>query len=112
MFSPNPPRSTSQLQVDVTMADGQVRTWKFQPDRSPLGSFNWDRWRKFKEQLIKTEKLRANFAQWVVTDLTRPSEKAAKVEIILFTATLPPPGTDEPVKTEATVIYSQTMVQS
>ena len=62
MFSPNPPRVVSEIETYVVFNDGQRRMWQFERDRNILRSFNYDRWRKLKEQLLREEVLRPGFA--------------------------------------------------
>lgn len=107
MFSPNPPRATSDLEVYVAMRNGDKRLWKFNGSRSVLRSFNWDRWRKLKEQVISEKTIRPGFAHWVVRQVTKPGEQPVRVWIVLQTETLPPPGADGPQKKERKLLYNQ-----
>jgi hypothetical protein len=107
MFSPNPPRVTSDLEVYVAFSNGQKRQWEFSPTRSLPGSFNWDRWRKLKEQVINEKSIRPGFAHWVVGQVAKPGERPARVWVTLETETLPPPGSDSPKKKEKKVLYNE-----
>lgn len=106
MFSPNPPRRVSEV-LAVVAVNGEKRFWKFEPDRSVVNSFHWDRWRKLKEQLMSQKSIRREFASWVVRQLTTPDERPERVSIVMFTKTLTAPGTDGPVKREASLLYDR-----
>jgi hypothetical protein len=107
MFSPNPPRRLSDVVVIVAMSNGEKRVWQFEPDRSVVNSFHWDRWRKMKEQLMNEKSIRRDFASWVVRQLTKPNERPVRVSIVQFSQTLPAPGTDGPIKKEAALLYDR-----
>ncbi|MGV0644368.1 hypothetical protein ABQE44_13300 [Mycolicibacterium sp. XJ2546] len=96
VFSPNPPRIVTELEVHVVMSDGEDRLWRLDADRS-LPEY---RWRKLKEAVIKHKGLRRGFAQWVVSQVTNKTDKVrpAQVLIIMQTETLPLPGKGEPKK--------------
>jgi hypothetical protein len=106
MFSPNPPRVVSEIETYVQFSDGQRRMWQFERDRNILRSFNYDRWRKLKEQLLREEVLRPGFAVWVIRQLAKPGERAVRVWMVRDTRVIPTPGKDgEPVKWERKLLY-------
>jgi hypothetical protein len=105
MFSPDPPRVVTDVEVQVAMTNGEVRKWKFDTDRSLLGSFHWDRWRKLKEQVIKEEVIRPAFAHWVASKLKKPNELPMRVIIVIDIQSLPAPGTDGPTNRERKLLY-------
>jgi len=111
MFSPNPPRRNSEVLV-VVAVNGEKRTWTFEPDRNVLRSFHWDRWRKVKEQLMNSKKIRRDFATWVAQQLTKPGERVDRVSIVLFTESLPAPGADGPVKKNVELLYDRKYVRT
>ncbi len=91
MYAPDPVRRGEVLDVVVTMADGSNRVW------TPTGDdhvtfFVWCHWHKLKETAVRNEDLRAGIASWVVRELTEPSEHPVRVEMILRSRDLPPPG--------------------
>lgn len=100
VFSPNPPRVITELEVHVIMADGEDRVWRLNADRS-LPEY---RWRKLKEGIIKYKSLRPAFAKWVVREVSDDSDTPVRVLIVLQTETLPLPGRGEPKITRKLVL--------
>jgi hypothetical protein len=72
-----------------------------------IGSFAWYHWRKLKEQTIRVPESRAGIAHWVVRKFTGPSQRAVRVQMILRTETLPPPGKDGPRKHATKMLYDE-----
>ena len=107
MFSPNPPRRVTDVVVIVALSTGEKRVWQFEPDRSVVNSFHWDRWRKMKEQLMNEKSIRRDFASWVVREITEPNERPVRVSIVQFSKSLPAPGTDGPIKKETALLYDR-----
>ena len=105
MFSPNPPRVVSEIETYVLFTDGEQRLWTFDRDRGIIGSFNYDRWRKLKEQLLAEDVLRPGFAMWVVRQVANPGEVPARVWMIRDTRTTPTPGEKVPIKRERKLLY-------
>jgi len=87
MFSPNPPMSVPEN------------------DRSLVVAFYWDRWRKFKEQLINEPVTRPAYAMWVVRKLMKPGEKPVGVTIFSETYPLAPPGKPAPSDHPRKILY-------
>lgn len=108
VFSPNPPRIITEIEVHVVMSNGDDRVWRLDADRS-LPEY---RWRKLKEAVIKHKALRPGFAQWVVGQVTDGTEtlRPAHVLIIMQTETLPLPGKGEPKKVRK-LLYSAKVVR-
>lgn len=92
VFSPNPPRKLTEVEVHVIMSDGQDRVWRLDADRSLPGY----RWRKMKEEVIRRKELRPGLAKYVVREVTGAGERAVRVLMIVQTETLPLPGEGEP----------------
>lgn len=94
VFSPNPPRRLTEVEVHVFMSDGEHRVWRLDADRS-LPDY---RWRKLKEEVIRLEALRPGLARYVIGQVTGPNERAVRVVMVAQTVTLPLPGEGEPKK--------------
>jgi hypothetical protein len=97
MFAPNPPRRLDHLEVHVTLADGRHRVWTPpQSEGRVTGVASSHRWRKLKETLVTEAEVRPEFAHWAMGELTEPDERAVRIQIILRTEDLPPPGASRP----------------
>jgi hypothetical protein len=97
------------VEVHVMMADGADRVWTF-PSGDPLiGQFAWYRWRKLKESVADEKQIRADVAQWVVRELTTPTDEPMRVQMIVRTETLPPPGSDGPRTAAVKTLYDKTL---
>lgn len=94
VFSPNPPRKLTEVEVHVIMSDGDDRVWRLDADRSLPGY----RWRKLKEEVIRHKALRPGLARYVVREVTAPGERAVRVLMVVQTQTLPLAGEGEPKK--------------
>jgi hypothetical protein len=108
MYAPNPPNRNDVLEVHVTMADGSDRMWTlpFSQDRV-IGVAISHRWRKLKETLFDHPDLRGQVAHWVVGQLTAPSERAVRVQMIVRIQELTLPGTSGPGKTGVDTLYDE-----
>jgi hypothetical protein len=107
MYAPEPLRRLEFLVVRVAMADGAQRVWTNPRGDRVVGAFAWYRWQKLKENLVRQPAIRAGMAHWVVHRLTRPSERAARVQMILRTELLPAPGTDDPPRVGEEILYDE-----
>ena len=108
MYAPDPPSRLETLDVHVTMADGGDRVWTLPAQYDPVvGVAASHRWRKLKESLLSEQQIRPQFAHWVVHELTGPSERVSRVQMILRTEVLPPPGTSGPGATGVETIYDE-----
>ncbi len=105
MFSPNPPLSVPEVETAVLYDSGARRVWKLDGDRSLVGQFYWDRWRKFKEQLINEPVTRPAYAMWVVRKLMQPGEHPVGVTIFSDTRRLRPPGSNAREEHEQKILY-------
>ncbi|KUI23720.1 hypothetical protein [Mycobacterium sp. GA-2829] len=102
VFSPNPPRKLTEVEVHVIMSDGEDRVWRLDADRSLPGY----RWRKLKEEVIRHKALRPGLARYVVREVTAPGERAVRVLMVVQSQTLPLPGEGEP-KTVRKLLFDQ-----
>ena len=109
IYAPEPPRRLEFLEVRVTMADGVQRVWTNPRGDRVVGAFAWYRWQKVKENLVHEPASRAGVAHWVVHRLTGSSERAARVQMILRTESLPPPGTDGSPTLGEEILYDENL---
>ena len=109
MYAPEPIRRLEVIEVHVTMSDGNDRMWVNPSGDKVIGSFAWYHWQKLKECLPREPKIRAGVAHWVVRELTAPSEKPVRVQIIMRTELLPPPGADGPRTTAVETLYDENL---
>lgn len=92
MYAPDVIRQLELTEVQVTMEDGSTRTWVNPSGDKVIGPFTWYHWQKLKEGLPRDPTMRADAAHWAVRKLTDPSETPVRVQIIMRTMQLPPPG--------------------
>jgi hypothetical protein len=107
IFAPEPLRRLEFLEVHVTMADGVQRIWTNPRGDRVVGAFAWYRWQKVKENVVHHPASRVGVARWVVHQLTRHGERAARVQMILRSELLPAPGTDGPPTRGEEVLYDE-----
>jgi hypothetical protein len=108
MYAPNPPEILHNVEVRVTMADGDVRIWTVQPGERVIGQFAWGHWEKLMWDAADSEsEIREGIAHWVVRELTEPSERAIRVEMIDRIESLPPPGEEGPGTTTVETLYDE-----
>lgn len=105
MYAPDPIRRLENVEVVVTMADGGQRVWTPPSGDRVIDPFAWYRWQKFKEQVVRDPVGRAGLAHWVIGELTEPSDEPTRVEMILRTEELAPPGKDGPRTTSVETLY-------
>jgi hypothetical protein len=112
MYAPNPPQRLEELEVHVTMADGADRVWKLPLDSDPvLGVAVSHRWRKLRETLYSDASSRPALAHWVVDQVSGPSERAVRVQMIVRTELLLPPGQSGHGKTGVETLYKEDLGQ-
>jgi hypothetical protein len=109
MYAPEPISRLETVDVHVTMADGGDRVWTNQRGDRVIGPFAWYRWQKLKENAPREPDIRAGIANWVVRELTEPAEHAVRVQMILRTELLPPPGEVGPGTTTVETLYDETL---
>jgi hypothetical protein len=107
LFAPKPPSRQDNVEVNVSLASGTVRTWTLPKANPVFGVPTSHRWRKFKESLVTTPNVRADFVHWVVRRLTPAGDRAVGVEMILRTVDMPPPGSDVTGQPGVQVLYSE-----
>jgi hypothetical protein len=107
MYAPDPISALETIKIEVTMADGSVREWSWQPGDRILGPFAWYRWQKLKEQTIRKPASRAGFARWAARQLTSSEERPVKVEMLFRHEPLPAPGHNEPQQQFVESLYSE-----
>lgn len=86
----DPSRRVDTIEVQVTMADGQVRVWTLRDGERGVGW--WDRWIMLSFAAVADSTLRPQLAHWVVREITEPNEQPVAVSVILRTETLTAPG--------------------
>jgi hypothetical protein len=74
-----------------------------------IGPFYWYHWQKLKERLPRDPAMRADFAHWVVREITSPTESAARVQITMRTTDIPPPGQDSSGIMREEVLYEENL---
>ena len=110
MYAPDVIRQLEFTNVQVTMADGSVRTWEAPGGDKVIGPFVWYHWQKLKENLPRDPSSRADVAHWVVRQLTDPSEKPTRVQIAFRTVDISPPGQDGgPQTAHVEILYDESL---
>jgi hypothetical protein len=107
MFTPTPPQRLEYIEVHVVMASGADKVWTVPRRNQILGVAFSHRWRKFKEYLVTNDDIRPDFVHWVVRELTRPGDHPVRVDLLLRTEVLPPPGVQGPGSTGVQTLYSE-----
>jgi hypothetical protein len=109
MYAPEPVRRLEVLDVRVTMADGQTRVWTNTRDGNVVAPFVWSRWQKLKELAVRKPEIRPELARWVTHKLTEPSEQPVRVEMVLWSRDLLPPGQGGASEPKVETIYSESL---
>jgi hypothetical protein len=109
MYAPEPIRRFELLEVHVTMADGTDRVWTDWRANPASLAPSWYRWQKLKEQAPREPSIQAGLAHWVTRRLTSASEHPVRVQIILRTEDLPPPGGTGPMATGVETVYNEVL---
>jgi hypothetical protein len=109
MFAPTPPQRLEYLEVHVVMANGADKVWTVPRRNRIMGVAFSHRWRKFKEALVTNADIRPDFAHWVVRQVSEPGDQPARVDMVLRTQHLPPPGVQEPGQVGAEILYSENL---
>jgi hypothetical protein len=112
MYAPEPVERGEFVEVRVTMTDGAQRVWTTPSGDQAVGQFSWYHWQKLKENIVRVPAIRASLAHWVIRRLTVSPERAARVQILLRTSSLPAPGTDGPGAVEEQILYDEIMTGS
>jgi hypothetical protein len=109
MFAPTPPQRLEYLEVHVVMENGADKVWTVPRRNRVMGVAFSHRWRKFKEALVTTRDIRQDFAHWVVRQLSGPGDRPVRVDMVLRTQQLPPPGVAGPGQIGAETLYSENL---
>ena len=107
LFAPTPPQRQENIEVHVAMSSGIDKMWTLPRTNQVFGVAFTHRWRKFKETLITTPQIRAEFVHWVVRQSTGPGEHAVHAEMLLRTEDIPPPGVKDQGQTAVQTLYSE-----
>jgi hypothetical protein len=107
MYAPEPLGRLEFVEVRVTMTNDVQRVWTTPRGDRVVGAFAWYHWQKLKENLVREPTIRVGMAHWVVHRLTGRSERAARVQMILRTESLPAPGTDSPRAVGEEILYDE-----
>jgi hypothetical protein len=110
MYAPEPLRRLDFLEVRVTMTNGVQRDWTNSRGDRVLGVFAWYHWQKVKENVVNDPASRVGVAHWVVRRLTGRSEQPARVQMILRTEDLAPPGAAGPPVRGQEILYDENLV--
>ncbi|MDG4665957.1 hypothetical protein [Mycobacterium sp. 236(2023)] len=105
MYGPDPISVLETLEVRVTLADDTERTWTSDRDDPAIASFQWYRWQKLKEQLIRDEDAVPDFARWAVGEVTAPGDRPVHVEVVVRSRPLRAPGDDRPTDVSVRTLY-------
>jgi hypothetical protein len=110
MFAPDPVKQLDLPEFHVTMADGTERVWTFQRGDPLLRAFTWGHWQKTKFAFLWTApETRKDFAHWVVRQVTKPGERAVRVQVILRSYVVPPPP-NEQLTTKVDTVYDENLL--
>jgi hypothetical protein len=107
LFAPTPPRRQEDVEVHVAMASGTEKVWTLPKRNQIFGTPYTHRWRKFKESLLTQPQIRSDFAHWVVREFTGPNDRPVRVEMLLRTEDLLPPGVSGQGQTAVQTLYSE-----
>jgi hypothetical protein len=107
LFAPTPPTRQENVEVHVSMAGGAVKTWTLPRSNRVFGVPTSHRWRKLKESLLTKPEIRPDFVAWVVRRLTAEGDRPVRVDMMLRTEDMPPPGSDEPGQSAVETLYSE-----
>lgn len=107
MYAPEPLARLEFVEVRVTMTDGVQRVWTNPRGDRVLGPFEWYRWQKLKENLVRVPAIRDELVHWVIHQVTERSERAARAQMILRTQSLPAPGTADTPPVVEEILYDE-----
>jgi hypothetical protein len=91
------------------MADGSTRTWKVLPRSSLEKIFVPHRWELMREQAMRQQDGRREFAHWIVDQVSGPSDRPVKVEMLFHYKVLVRPGEPTTGQTGTRVIYEEVL---
>lgn len=102
-----PSRRTEAVEVQVKMADGQIRSWSVQPGQRGVGE--WDRWIMLKRAAMTDPNVGPQLAHWVVGQITEPDEQPVAVAVVMRVQTLSEPGEESSGKDAMKVLYQEAL---
>jgi hypothetical protein len=105
MFAPDVDPRLNTIQVDVTMRDQSHRIWTVRAEDRVFGVFSTAHWTKLMEYVVRVPDLRPGICDWVVRQVTGPSERAAHVAMSLHTQNLVAPGEETSRATATKILY-------
>ncbi|KAA0019428.1 hypothetical protein [Antrihabitans cavernicola] len=111
VFAPDPIRRLEEVEVRITTVDDTILTWKIPPPAGFVGQFSWYHWQKLKEKVIRVPGIRAGLCHWVIRNVVEPPEQPARVEMILNTVALLPPGSNAVPKRGQFVLYDEKLAR-
>lgn len=88
----NPSKRAETVEVQVKMADGQIRVWAMEPGADGMGW--WDRWIMLRRAVMTDANVRPQVARWAVREVTEPGDHPVAVAVVLRTQNLTAPGED------------------
>jgi hypothetical protein len=106
LFAPGVPKRIETIEVQVTMADGAVRTWSPPYGDRAFGGFVTAHWMRLLKHAVDTPEVRPGIARWVAREVAGP-DRAVAVAMVLRVQNLPPPGTHTRGATATKVIYQE-----
>jgi hypothetical protein len=111
MFSGNPTPRIEDFEVEVTMADGSTRTWKLHPRSRLEKVFLPNRWEGLRDQAMRQQDGRRDFARWVVREVTGPSERPVKVVMMFHFKALMRPGQQTLGQIGTKILYEEVLTE-
>jgi hypothetical protein len=109
MFAPDPPARLDILVVHVTMSNGTERIWTFKPGDKLVGSFRWYHWQKLREAAVWQKPSQQGFAHYMARELAGPSERPARIIMVLRQEPLPAPGSSAVGAPTEQTIYDEVL---
>jgi hypothetical protein len=105
----NPSKRAETIEVQVKMADGQIRVWTIEPGAPGIGW--WNRWIMIRRAVMTDANVRPQVARWAVREITRSDENPVAVAILLKTQNLSAPGeeTASSGKSATKVLYQEAL---
>src|SRR5215218_1420082 len=107
LFAPAVPKRTETVEVQVTMADGQVRVWSLQPGDRAIGGVSSTHWFRLTNLAVTKPEIRPGIARWAAREVAGPSEHPVAVAMVLRVQNLPAPGEDGGGATATKVLYQE-----
>lgn len=104
----NPSKRAETVEVQVKMADSQVRVWTMQAGERGIGW--WDRWIMLRRAVMTDANVRPQVAHWAVRQVTGPNDHPVAVAIVLKTQNLTAPGEEDAGgKAASKILYQEAL---